>query len=241
MTNPLIIDLSHHNIVEDFDAIRAGGTIGIIHKATEGTGFSDSEFWDRREAAREAGLEWASYHFLLHGDIHLQMENFLNKVQPQIGERLVIDYEHEDVTLDDLREAISYLMVVVPNCELTVYSGHTINEQLGNAYDELLAQTSLWIAHYTDRPDPVWPTGTWPTWTLWQNTDCAPCDGIGGPCTCDGNRFNGTVENAYLWFHPDAGPQPAPEPMPDVPVVRIDITIPEGVVIAITVNGEPYA
>jgi GH25 family lysozyme M1 (1,4-beta-N-acetylmuramidase) len=34
--NPLVVDLSHHNDVADFGAVKAAGIAGIIHKATEG-------------------------------------------------------------------------------------------------------------------------------------------------------------------------------------------------------------
>jgi hypothetical protein len=32
--NPLVVDLSHHNDVTDFGAVKAAGIAGIIHKAT---------------------------------------------------------------------------------------------------------------------------------------------------------------------------------------------------------------
>lgn len=242
-TAPLIVDLSHHNEVYDFDDMRAAGCIGVIHKATEGKSYSDAEFWIRRDEAQEAGLEWASYHFLKHGDVDLQMQNFLNKVQPQIGERLVIDFEDEACTLDDLREAISILQDLAPLCELTVYSGHLLKEQLGGAHDSLLAQTSLWIAQYTTAAAPEWPKGTWPVWSLWQYTDCGSCPGVKGPV--DANRFNGSIDQAYLWFNPeyDSGTPPVPPtpPEPAADVVRIDISAPEGVSVAVFVNGEPLA
>jgi lysozyme len=230
--DPLVIDLSHHNSVASFEDVRAAGIVGVIHKATEGTGFSDSEYWDRREAAKQAGLEWASYHFLKHGDIALQMENFLQKVQPEPGERLVIDHEDEDVTLDDLRDAILELQINAPQCELTVYSGHTIKEQLGQSFDPLLATTSLWIAHYTDAAEPTWPTATWPVWTLWQYTDTGFCPGING--ACDLNNFNGSVEACHAWFNAYAEPTE-----PDIvrPTVRVEVITTPGVEVTVVVNG----
>lgn len=239
MTNPLIIDLSHHNTVTDFDAIRAGGTIGIIHKATEGTGYSDPEYWDRRAAAEDAGLLWASYHFLKHGDIEAQMQNFVAKVQPKPGERLVIDYEDDNCTLNDLHSSIDYLRKMAPDCEITVYSGHLIKDQLGNSKDAQLATTSLWLAQYTTG-SPSWPKGTWPTWTLWQYSDAERASGISG--AVDANRFNGSVDNACLWFDPNyGGDEVVPEPQPEADVVRIDITVPEGIAVVVCVNGEPLA
>jgi lysozyme len=239
MANPLVIDLSHHNDVTDFNAIRLNGTIGIIHKASEGSTYTDPEFWERRAEAGDAGLLWASYHYLHHGDIDSQIANFLTKVQPAFGERLVIDYEEEDCTLDDLRQAIRCLRNAVPFCELTVYSGHLIKEHLGDNYDPLLSTTSLWLAQYSSADELDWPQGTWPTWTLWQYTDCAAVAGVAA--ACDGNYFNGSVVNCCRWFDATAFPVPEPQTGPEVVVVRIAVDVPDGVAVVITVNGEVQA
>src|SRR5262249_45667194 len=42
--NPLVVDLSHHNDVADFGKVKAAGIAGIIHKATEATGFVDNRY-----------------------------------------------------------------------------------------------------------------------------------------------------------------------------------------------------
>lgn len=247
-SNTWVIDLSHHNTVTSFEDIRASGIIGVIHKATEGIEFSDPDYWMRRDEAEAAGLMWASYHFLRPGDVGLQMENFLNKVQPGPGERLVIDYEDEDCTLDELRDAIRILHGVVPECELTVYSGHLIKEQLGDDFDPVLAMTSLWIAQYTEAPEPDWPMATWEVWTLWQYGETGEVPGVEGPC--DVNSFNGSMANCYAWFDPDyaeplPGPSPYPEPEPlPVPVpaqatVYVSIDVPDGVAVRVTINGRP--
>ncbi len=33
----VVIDLSHYNTVTNFSDVKAGGIVGVIHKATEGT------------------------------------------------------------------------------------------------------------------------------------------------------------------------------------------------------------
>jgi GH25 family lysozyme M1 (1,4-beta-N-acetylmuramidase) len=62
--NPLVVDLSHHNDVADFGKVKASGIAGIIHKATEATGFVDNMYAVRRGPAMNAGLLWGAYHFL---------------------------------------------------------------------------------------------------------------------------------------------------------------------------------
>src|SRR5262249_37968581 len=71
--NPLVVDLSHHNDVADFGAVKAAGIAGIIHKATEGVGFTDQLYADRRGRAPGVGLLWGAYHFLRPGDFFLKV------------------------------------------------------------------------------------------------------------------------------------------------------------------------
>jgi lysozyme len=183
MTNPVIVDLSHWNDDVDFEAMRVAGTIGVIHKATEGSTYVDPEYDRRRERAVEAGLEWASYHYLHHGDIEGQIQNYLSTVMPWRG-------------LDDLYEVLNLLESVASDCPVTIYSGHLIKEQVGNERHSALARHGLWLAHYDDVP--VWPTTTWPMWELWQYTDSEDVIGVSTPC--DANIFAGGNRRAIAWF-----------------------------------------
>ena len=74
--NPLVVDLSHHNDVTDFSAVKAAGIAGIIHKATEGVGFTDKLYADRRGRALGVGLLWGAYRFLRPGSIAAQLDFF---------------------------------------------------------------------------------------------------------------------------------------------------------------------
>lgn len=216
MANDLvIIDLSHHNTVTDFAAVKRAGVIGIIHKATEGTSFVDKTFATRRTQANAAGLKWASYHFLKHGNVDAQMTHYLGTAAPVRGERVVIDYEDEACTLDDLRAAVKRIRTLRPDVQIAIYAGHLIKQQLGNKRDELLATCSLWIAHYTSASSPSWPTATWPVWSLWQYSDGqaggSPKDvpGINAPHDC--NAFNGSRTNCEKWMGPVSSAPAEPE------------------------------
>jgi lysozyme len=224
-----VIDLSHHNPEPDWDALRDGGVVGVIHKATQGTSFVDEEFAGRRERAVDAGIAFLSYHYLEGGDIQAQMQHYLDVVKPVPGERLAIDHE-ADATLDELVEAVIFLLAQRQNYQVTVYSGHLIKEQLGDNHNLVLALcTSLWIAQYG--PEPEWPSGTWSTWSLWQWTDEETVPGISAPV--DGDRWNGSDEALLKWLAP-AGSAPGPTPEPRKPVV----TIMTGDDVRIFVNGE---
>lgn len=217
--NPLIIDVSHHQPEPDWAKVKAGGTVGVILKATEALSYVDPTFGSRRAAAKAAGLAVVSYHFLKAGKAHEQMLHYLDVVSPAKGERVVIDYE--DSTLNDLREAVLTLQHAGLDLQITVYGGGLLKGQLGNERDAVLASTSLWIAHYTSAPGPAWPKGTWPVWSLWQYTDSASVAGIQGPV--DGNRFNGPAGNALKWLNPAPKPVPAPAPAEPRPVPSLAI------------------
>jgi len=201
MTSP-VIDLSHHNPTPDWQAIKAAGVVGVIHKATEGASYADPDRKARLAAAYKAGLKIATYHFMRPGGISVQMDNYLKTIDAANGERVVLDHEDAGVTLVDLKVAIAYLLNKRPDLQITIYSGNLIKTQLGAKHDDLLANsTSLWLAQYG--PTPVWPTATWPAWSLWQWTDKEKVPGISAPV--DGNKWNGTVDALKRWFGPAQG------------------------------------
>ncbi|WP_244427937.1 glycoside hydrolase family 25 protein [Sinorhizobium fredii] len=228
----LIIDLSHHNPEPDWPALRAGGILGVIMKASEGTTFVDATYQPRKQKALAAGLATASYHFF-HGNSASEMAHYLSVANPALGERVVLDHEAE-ATLDQLVEAVKYLRESRPDLQVTIYSGHTIKDQLGSAKNDYLAQnTSLWIAHYTEEAKPSWPKETWPAWSLWQYTDHALVAGCSAPV--DGNRWNGTEDNLLRWLGP-MQPAPGPEPPAEPLTVFVTIQKPKGVDVKVMVE-----
>lgn len=244
MSNPVVIDISHwQDDPIDWAKLKANGTVGVIHKATEGTGYTDPKLFSRASAAIKAGLCWSTYHFLKAGNPTGQMDYYLKTVGPKQGERMCIDHE-EKATLAELEQAVTYLKSKRPDIQITIYSGHLIKDQLGSKRSAVLAEnTSLWLAQYTSG-SPSWPTGTWPQWSLWQYTDKGSAAGING--SVDANKWNGDPANIAAWFG-SAGvvtppePVPPPEPTPEVKEVLVAITQPEGVKITVTINGEPIA
>jgi lysozyme len=141
--NPLVVDLSHHNDVADFGKAKASGIAGIIHKATEATGFADNMYAVRRGDATNVGLLWGAYHFLRPVSISAQVDFFLKIAAPDNTTLLAVG-----------RKAV-------------LYSGFLIKEQLGNRIDSYLAAHRLWLAQYGPRP--VTPRN-WPSAWLWQFT-----------------------------------------------------------------------
>lgn len=233
--HPTVIDISHWQGSPDFEEVKAAGVLAMIHKATEGVGYTDPTLHKNFINARDAGLACCTYHWLKPGgSAREQIEYYLEVINPEVGERVVIDYEEDGCTLDDLHEAVQALIDYRHNLQITVYSGHLLKEQLGNTHDKLLAKnTDLWMAQYTTGT-PSWPKGTYPQWSLWQYSEQGHVDGISGS-EVDLDRFNGSNENLLKWFGPaDAEPEPAPEPES---VVEINITAPDHVSIKVVING----
>jgi len=226
-----VIDLSHNNPTPDWKALKQNGVIAVILKCTENISYVDPTWQERSVAAKQAGLLLAPYHFFHASNIQKQMDWFLSKADPPHGGRVVLDHE-TDASVNELCEAVTYLWDKRPDLQITIYSGHTIKEQLGTltSRDEL-RNTSLWIAQYTSAGSPVWPKQQWPQWSLWQWTDRETVPGIAKPV--DGNKFNGTSE-ALVRFMSSTAEQPMPAPEPDRPVIVI--SMPEGY--KLMVNGK---
>lgn len=235
-----VIDLSHYQPTPDWDELIASDVVGVILKCTEGSNYVDPTFRARYDAALEAGLYVSTYHFLRPGSIQTQLSKYLATLDPRDGERVCLDHEDPGVSLDDLRNAVAYLQSDSRNLQVTIYSGHLIEEQLGmSKYDPILASTSLWTAQYCTPSQLTWPTGTWPTWTLWQYTDAGVIPGVDG--AVDFNEFNGTKENCAKWLGlagaviPEPTPAPAPEPAEEI--ISINIVTKSDVQVELMVNG----
>lgn len=205
MADPLnvIIDISHHNGNPDFAQAAAAGIVGVIHKATQGTGFTDDMYVTNRQKALDAGLLWGAYHFGTGGGGAAQADFFLATVNPEPDTLIVLDYEPNTqgptMSLNDARAFVSEVNAKVGRFP-GLYSGSLIKQQLGNSQDPILAQCFFWLAQYG--PNAVVPAN-WPTWTLWQYTDgnLGPqphtVPGIGA---CDRDQFNGDLDGLKeLW------------------------------------------
>lgn len=198
-----VVDLSHHNGVVDLQAAAADGIVGVIHKATQGTGYEDPLFAENRGKARAAGLHWGAYHFGTGGDGAAQAEHFLSVVQPGPDVLLALDFESnpqgESMTLEEARAFVTRVRAMTGRWP-GFYSGAYIKELLGGQVDAVFANCWFWLSQYG--PTPVVPP-TWKYWTLWQYTDGgmgSPPHEVQGIGRCDRDVFNGTrAQLERLW------------------------------------------
>src|SRR5215472_3401349 len=139
----VIIDLSHHNPNADVGRVQAGGILGIIHKATQGSAFTDPAYAARHQAAKDAGLLWGAYHFGTAADPVAQAQLFLRVASLTPQDLMILDLETNranptnTMSLDQARAFISAVQDatgIVPG----LYGGAYLKEQLGDAEDPTL-------------------------------------------------------------------------------------------------------
>jgi lysozyme len=237
---PVCIDISHHQGYPDFDAVKASGVCGVIHKATEGSTYIDPNRAENLSNAKKAGLAIATYFWLKPGDGRAQAAFYLSVIDPVVGERVVIDYEEDGCSLTALRDAVQALLDY-GSLRITVYSGHLLKEQLDSSRDDFLANnTDLWLAQYTDDENDIsWPNGTYPHWALWQYSETGEIPGIDDGYV-DLDRYNGNDREFLQWINPAGVAPPAPAPEPEA-AVDVAITAPENIGVYVTVNGKVVA
>lgn len=234
------IDISHHQGSVEFEEVKRAGVLGMIHKATEGTGFIDDMRAENCAAAIDAGIACSTYHWLKPGNAAAQMSFYLDTVDPVKGERVVIDYEENGCTLDDLYEAVERLLDDPRGLQITVYSGHLLKEQLGDKHDSLLASnTDLWLAQYTTG-EPSWSNETYPQWALWQYSENGEVSGI-DDAYVDLDRFNGDDGALVKWISPkdhvEPKPPRPPRPPPPLPSELVKVAITAPIPVRVSVNG----
>ncbi len=209
MADPLnvVIDLSHYNEVTSFAQVKSGGILGVVHKATQGTNSTDPTYASRRPQALAAGLWWGAYHFGTNADGAAQAQHFLSVVNPGPTDLIALDFEENGSDQMTVAQAEQFVTTVYDQTGRYpgFYSDSLIGSLLGSGVNTTLRQCWFWRAEYG--ASPIVPP-TWPTWTMWQYTDGTHGDGphsvpgIGGPGTCDRDKFNGSLQGlTRLWGH----------------------------------------
>lgn len=213
-----VVDLFHgdnQERVPDFAAIKAAGVLAVIHKASQGRGYVDPRYTDRKKAALDAGLLWGAYHFLDASPPQDQADHFLNAVHGGDFEPgsvlLACDFERWPTSQPTLNHAYQFMracdMDQGASTSCVLYSGDVIREtcrpHVGGhqnsamiGVDEFMRKHRLWLAQYGPTAKVPWPwnearedspaPGVW----LWQWTETGNVPGCKGHV--DGNYFAGT-------------------------------------------------
>ena len=167
---------------------------------------ADGRYLDNYEGCRANHLPVGLYHFFrATRDPQKQADvmcSVLDKVNFGTGDLSpVLDVEdnpHYDGPwnpadngkyIDGLRVWLNTIKTTFPKCTPIIYARASFWSVLGNpsGFD----QYPLWIAHYTQNPQPRLPQG-WKSYAFWQYTASGNTPGVSGGC--DLNRFAGDGE-----------------------------------------------
>jgi lysozyme len=182
---PIVIDIYHGDPVEDFEAVKAFGIVGVIHKATEGTAVLDKLYDTRRKAFADLGMKWGAYHFFHGARPALEADYFLSVAQPDADTLVALDWENIPGGAPTSIEARAFLERIEEQLgrKAVIYSGNVAKEQI-HGKDEYFGSHRLWLCQY----GPAWRTQqSWQRPWLWQNNG----DNLGpGPHSIPGIRGN---------------------------------------------------
>jgi lysozyme len=200
-----IADMNHANPV-NFGRMAKAGVVGVIHKATQGVGFTDEAYQVRRAMAVGAGLLWGAYDFNMSDNIPEDVKKFVSVAQPDAHTIMALDYERNPKSEMTFSQALDFMEELDQQLGRVgwLYGGDKIKRdiiQATQAQRDFLAQHPFWGCEYGPRWKNWDDNGQplpWPAPTFWQYTG----DGVGpGPHTFDGleqgadlSSFNGTLD-----------------------------------------------
>jgi lysozyme len=185
-SKPLVIDIYYGDEVQDFARTKAFGILGVIHKASEGTGFTDKLYGTRRKLATDLGMKWGAYHFFHGGAPAAEADHFLAVAEPDADTLVALDWEdvpHLGAPGADQARAFLERIEDRLGRKAVIYSGNVAKEEIKGA-DAFFGSHRLWLCQY----GPAWRVQqSWQRPWLWQNNgdDYGP-----GPHQIPGVRGN---------------------------------------------------
>jgi lysozyme len=214
------IDISHWETVTDWPAVKKSGIRFVYLKATQGERSLDRCFHKYRLACQTAGLAWGAYHFYDYRyPAAPQAQHFIATVgrsAPELRGMLppVVDLEPFSVWQDGDRK-----LAELPARQPLLGSLQTLLNALKAGYGSAmlytnpatlkrlaplpgwLADTPLWIAHYTSLREPR--IAPFKRWLFWQYSEAGEIPGIEG--AVDRDRFNGDEVDLEKMIIPKVG------------------------------------
>jgi len=192
-----IIDIFHGDLTDLAQVQKEDGIVAVIHKATQGTDFTDKSYSARKKEAKQLGLLWGAYHFGTAANVEAQVDNFLSTADVDDKMLIALDFEEdphgEDMTINQARDFVELINEKVGRFPV-IYGANLLREALGTTIDPLLRKCPLWYARFREVPIGIPPT--FKNFTLHQFTDghFGPEPHNTGGAPCDRNRFAGTVK-----------------------------------------------
>lgn len=180
------IDISHHQGDIQWPLVVTAGIDFVYCKATEGSTFTDSRFQRHWQTLAGLPIERGAYHFFRpNGDAKLQAAHYLSvvgrgpgadlapaldvEVSDNCSAREIADAMHTWLDIVEAERDQAVLIYTSPNFWETHMEGNTE-----------FATSPLWLAHYTDQPQPRIPP-PWTAYRYWQFAETGTVAGIQGP------------------------------------------------------------
>ncbi|MEP6626934.1 MAG: glycoside hydrolase family 25 protein, partial [Ginsengibacter sp.] len=180
------IDVSHHNNIRDWSAIKNAGVSFTYIKISEGVGSPDTAAGGHANAAKQCGIKIGYYHFCrpdtrnggsVINDANAEADDAISRmaVIPKSDLPLVLDLE-DTPTWDtplSLNEYLDWINTFITRIQSTagldvmLYSRKSyFDVKLPN--DHNLGKYKLWISNYsvTDCHKIICPVG-WTDWAMW--------------------------------------------------------------------------
>jgi lysozyme len=224
------IDVSHHQGVINWTAVKNDGIQFVFVKATEGVDFVDVRFHQNMAGAIAAGIPIGPYHFgrlnsgeTIPTDAIDEANDFVDAIEqyyqgPGLVMRPVLDYEQvpNDPVSPSLKAYTSkWIRDFSDKVEERLGFPPIIYTCCGLASDFVLeadiAEHDLWVRKITggntfnpNSPPTANEMGIWSDWTFWQ---WSATGSIGGISPVDRNAFRGTLADLYTYI-----PTYVPEP-----------------------------
>lgn len=193
---------------------------GVIVKATQGTGYINTEYDAWVKWLLEHDKPFGVYHFANGQDAQAEARHFYNVTQPVVGKAIpILDYEADALKsgtawvkkfVDKYRELSGVTCMIY--CSLSV-----VQEQDWSK----LTDCPLWVAQYADgNPvygflDKPWQRGSvspFPKYWMHQYTSNGRLNSWGGRLDLD--KFYGSVDDWNILCGKSSMPTPAPKPTP---------------------------
>jgi len=185
------IDISHHNELINWTAIKDSGTSFVYIKISEGVGTPDYKAKEHASNAKQIGLRIGYYHFCrpdkrnggsVKTDATAEADEAIKIVEslPKPDLPLVLDLE-DQTNWDTPLDPPEYLMWVTSFINrIKEKSGigcmiYSRKEYLDRKlpHDHSLGENKIWVSYYPSIPDTnnvACPVG-WDDWAMWQYTE----------------------------------------------------------------------
>lgn len=180
------IDVSHHNAVDDWNAVRGNNITYTILKVTESVDFIDEAATGHNIGARDAGIVTGGYHFARPVDVGQQVAHFAD----QLKARKLIDrgslWPTLDMEAEGFGDANAFIADFIGQFRkrtgvqgMLVYANLNWFQNILRPGDWADDNVLLWIARYNG--DPGNPGWSHPKLALHQHSNEGQVPGIPGP------------------------------------------------------------